>query len=69
MILTKIKIEKIEEFALCLKDFAKLKNLDLSLNENLLTKLSAFSIIKNNTSSNVINKIILNLKRNEIEKY
>jgi hypothetical protein len=52
------KIEKIEEFALSLKDFTRLENLELRLNRNLLTKLPAFSN-NNNNNSNMINKMIL----------
>jgi hypothetical protein len=42
------KIEKIEEFALSLKEFNKLEYLELHLNNNLLKKLHLFSFNNNN---------------------
>ncbi len=65
------KIEKIEEFALSLKDFTRLEHLELLLTNNLLTKLPAISINNNNDNnndSNVINKMILDFGWNKIEK-
>jgi hypothetical protein len=53
------KIEKIEEFLLSLKDFNRLEILKLYLNNNLFTKLPAFSYLKKIIDNNVMNKMIL----------
>ncbi len=60
------KIEKMEEFALSLKDFPRLEHLELNLYANKLTKLPAF--YNNNNSNNVLNKMILDFRYNKIEK-
>jgi hypothetical protein len=51
------KIYNMEEFSLSLKDFPRLENLELYLNNNFLTELPAFSINGNNC--NIISKIKL----------
>ncbi len=60
------RIETIDEFAISLKEFTKLENLELILKKNLLTKIPAFSI--NNNSNNMITKMILHIGDNKIEK-
>ena len=41
-------MELIDEFGASLKDFNKLKRLELQLNNNLITKLPGFNINSNN---------------------
>ncbi len=56
------KIENMENFSLSFKEFHRLEYLKLSVNNNL----PAF-FIKNNKSSNVMNKMILKFNNNKIE--
>ncbi len=64
------KIEKIKDFAISLKEFKRLENLELNMKKNLLTKLPAFFIVNdsNNSINNMINKLIVNFERNKIVK-
>ncbi len=55
-----------EEFALNLIDFTRFENLEIRLNNNLLTKLPALSINnKNNNICNVIIRKILDFDQNK----